>query len=129
MAPLLQTGRDVIAAMIIGEATTDYTNALAFIFVGTSCTAHAATQTYLQGATTSKSSQEATYTSRATNVLTFRSVFGTCQANWDWNEWAIKNSSVSSTGTGAMLNRMVEALGVKACTQSWQITATATITT
>ena len=129
MAPLLTTGRDVIAAMIIGEATTDYTNALAFIFVGTSCTAHSAAQAYLQGATTSKSSQEATYPTRAANVLTFRSVFGTCQSNFDWNEWAVKNSSVSSTGTGSMLNRMVEALGVKACTQSWQITATLTLTT
>jgi len=66
------------------------------------------------------------YPSTATNVLTFRSVFATDEANFQWEEWGIKN--VNTTGT-TLFNRKQEALGVKTNTQTWQMTATLTFTT
>lgn len=123
--PLTNAGRDVIAAMIIGESTTDFTNANAQIGVGDSTTAFAVTQTDLQAATNKlRKAMDATYPTRSGNVLTFRSTFGTAEANYAWAEWAVFNAATA----GTMLNRKVEALGTKASTQSWQITVTNTVT-
>ena len=125
MPPLTNAGRDVIAAMIIGESTTDFTNANANIGVGDSITAFAVTQTDLQAATNKlRKAMDATYPTRAANVLTFRATFTTTEANFAWQEWAVFNAATA----GAMLNRKVEALGTKASTQSWQITVTNTVT-
>lgn len=125
MPPLTNAGRDVIAAMIIGESTTDFTNANATIGVGDSTTAFAVTQTDLQAATNKlRKAMDATYPTRATNVLTFRSTFTTAEANFAWQEWAVFNAA----SAGTMLNRKVESLGTKASTQSWQITVTNTVT-
>jgi hypothetical protein len=66
---------------------------------------------------------DATYPTRATNVLTFRSTFTTSDANFAWAEWAVFNASSS----GTMLNRKVEALGTKTSAQTWQITVTLTV--
>lgn len=131
--PLLQTGRDHIAAKIIGTSlsgsTSDYDSSKAWIYVGSSTTAHAATQTWLLGTATGSTMEAGYPTISSGNVLTFRSLFSTSEANFDWNEWGVKNSSSSSTSTGALLNRMMEQLGTKANTQSWQLTATVTVTT
>ena len=56
-------------------------------------------------------------------ALTFRSLFGTGDANFAWNEWGVFNASSS----GTMLNRKVESLGTKTSAQSWQLTVTLTI--
>lgn len=123
--PLTNAGRDLIAAMLIGEATTDYTNANARLGVGDSTAVFAATQTDLQAATNKlRKGMEATYPSRATNVLTLRSLFATSEANFAWAEWGVFNDAAA----GTMLCRKVEALGTKASTQSWQLTATITVT-
>lgn len=125
MPPLTNAGRDVIAAMIIGESTTDFTNANANIGVGDSITAFAVTQTDLQAATNKlRKAMDATYPTRSGNVLTFRSTFTTAEANFAWQEWAVFNAATA----GTMLNRKVESLGTKASTQSWQITVTNTVT-
>ena len=123
--PLTNAGRDVIAAMLIGESTTDFNNANATIGVGDSTTAFAVTQTDLQAATNKlRKAMDATYPTRSGNVLTFRSTFATTEANFAWAEWAVFNAATA----GTMLNRKVEALGTKASTQSWQITVTNTVT-
>lgn len=125
MPPLTNAGRDVIAAMLIGESTTDFTNANAHIGVGDSTTAFGVTQTDLQAATNKlRKAMDATYPTRSGNVLTFRSTFTTAEANFAWQEWAVFNAATA----GTMLNRKVEALGTKASTQSWQITVTDTVT-
>jgi hypothetical protein len=122
---LTNAGRDLIAADIIGETVTEFTNANAHIGVGDSSTAFAAAQTDLQAATNKmRKAMDATYPTRATNVLTFRSTFATGDANWAWNEWGVFNAS----SAGTMLNRKVESLGTKASTQSWQFTVTLTVT-
>lgn len=116
--------RDFIATQSIGEAVTAFSNANAHLGVGDSSTAFAATQTDLQAATNKlRKAMEATYPTRATNVLTFRSLFGTADANWVWNEWGVFNASTA----GTMMSRKVEALGTKTSAQSWQLTTTITI--
>lgn len=121
---LTNAGRDHIATTLIGEAVTSFANANAHIGVGDSTTAFAATQTDLLGTNKTRKAMDATYPTRATNALTFRSTFATGEANHAWDEWGTFNAS----SAGTMLNRKVEALGTKTSAQSWQITATVTIT-
>lgn len=116
--------RDFQAQAAIGEAVTAFNAANAHIGAGDSTTAFAATQTDLQAATNKlRKAQEASYPTRSGNVLTFRSLFGTADANWAWQEWGIFNAS----SAGVMMSRKVESLGTKTSAQSWQVTATITI--
>lgn len=122
--PLTDAGRNLIAQAVVGEAVTAFDNSNAYIGVGDSSTAFAAGQTDLQAATNKlRKAMEATYPQRATNVLTFRSLFATGDANFAWNEWGVFNAA----SAGVMLNRKVESLGTKTSAQSWQMTVTVTI--
>jgi len=122
---LLNSGRNHIAAILIGESPTDFNNGNAYSGVGDSTTAFNASQTDLQASTNkARVAMDATYPQRSTNVLTFRSTFGTGSANFAWEEWGIFNASSS----GVMLNRKVETLGTKTSAQSWQFTTTLTVT-
>lgn len=123
--PLTDAGRNFIAQALINDASPAFfTNANANLGVGDSATAFAAAQTDLQAAANKlRKAMEATYPTRATNVLTFRSLFGTAEANFAWNEWGVFNAA----SAGTMLSRKVEALGTKASTQSWQLTVTLTV--
>lgn len=117
--------RDLIAADVIGESVTEFTNANAHIGVGDSSTAFAASQTDLQAASNKlRKAMDATFPSRATNVLTFKSTFATGDANFAWQEWAVFNAS----SAGTMFNRKVESLGTKTSAQSWAFTVTLTVT-
>lgn len=123
---LTDAGRNHMVAATIGEAVTAFNNANSHIGVGDSSTAFAAGQTDLVAATNKlRKAMDATYPTRATNVLTFRSTFGTGDANFAWNEWATFNGASG----GTMLNRKVESLGTKTNTQTWQFTVTLTFTT
>lgn len=123
--PLTNAGRNFITTAIMNDGPpTFFDNANAYIGVGDSTTAFAVSQTDLQALTNKlRRGQEPTYPQRATNVLTYRSVFGTADANFHWQEWGMFNASSS----GTMLSRKVEDLGIKANTQSWQITVTLTV--
>lgn len=121
--PATNAGRDIVTAMVIGEATTDFTNANTYIGVGDSSTAFAVSQTDLQAASNKlRKAMNSTYPSRATNVVTFQSTFLESEANWAWNEWGIFNASSS----GTMLSRLVQSLGTKPNTEQWRLTATLT---
>lgn len=116
--------RDYVAQQSIGEAVTAFNNANANIGVGDSSTAFAAGQTDLQAAANKlRKGMEAGYPTRSANVLTFRSLFSTAEANFAWNEWAVFNAAAA----GTMMNRKVEALGTKTSAQSWQLTVTNTL--
>jgi hypothetical protein len=65
---------------------------------------------------------EATYPQRSSGAVTFRSLWGTSEGNYAWNEWGIFNAA----SAGVMWARRVESLGTKTGSQSWQLTATAT---
>ena len=102
--------RDYWAQVTIGESVTAFSNANAYIGVGDSATAFAATQTDLQASTNKlRKAMEATYPQRSGNVLTFRSLFGTSDANWAWEEWGVFNASSG----GVMMQRKVESLGTR----------------
>lgn len=124
-----------IAATLIGEATTAYNNANAYIGVGNGTTAFATSQTDLVGTSIKKgmASGYPTRTGTPATTLTFRANFGTAEANFTWNEWGIFNGSGAGTAgpTGVvMLNRKVESpnLGTKTSAEVWQLTVTVTPT-
>jgi hypothetical protein len=122
---LTTAGRNFIATAIVNSGPpTFFTNANAHLGAGDGNTAFAAGQTDLQGTNKTRKAMEATYPSLATNVITFRSVFATGDANYAWEEWAVFNAS----SAGTMLCRKVEALGTKTSAQSWQLTADITVT-
>lgn len=122
--PLTTAGRNFIAQAIMNDSPTFFDNSNAYLGAGDSNTAFDAAQTDLQAASNKvRKAMEATYPQRSTNVLTFRSLFGTSDANFDWEEWGLFNASSS----GVMLSRKVESLGTKANTQSWQLTAEITV--
>ena len=124
--PITDAGRNHLVQAGIGASVTAFNNANAYIGVGDSTTAFAASQTDLQAASNkTRKAMDATYPSGGSNVITFRSTFGTSDANYAWQEWGIFNAS----SAGTMLSRKVESLGTKTNTQTWQFTATLTFTT
>ena len=123
--PLTNAGRDFIAKAIMNDSPVFFDNTHAYLGAGSSNAAFAAAQTDLQAASNKlRKGMEATYPQRIANVLTFRSLFGTAEANWAWEEWGVFNHVTA----GEMLSRKVETLGTKASTQSWQLTVDITVT-
>ncbi|MEV6154929.1 hypothetical protein AB0L53_31770 [Nonomuraea sp. NPDC052129] len=113
-----------------GQALTYFNNANAFLGVGDSSAAAAATQTDLQAASNkvrkamdSAFPQHTDGTTPANATVTFRSTFATADANFAWNEWGIFNGAAG----GRMLNRKVETLGSKTSAASWVLTVTLTL--
>jgi hypothetical protein len=123
--PLTLAGRDFIAAALMNDGPpTFFDNTNAHLGVGDSDDAFDEADTNLQAETNkTREPMEASYPQRADNVLTFRSLFSTGDANFDWEEWGVFNH----VSAGVMLNRKVEALGTKADTQSWLLTADLTV--
>ena len=124
--PLTDVGRDHFARALIGVSVNDFDNTFAHLGAGDDATAFAAAQTDLIG-TNFRRPMEATYpnVTGADNIIEFRSLFGTGEANFVWAEWALFNRI--NTPPGTMLSRRVEALGTKTSAQSWQLTATITV--
>lgn len=121
--PLSNAGRNFLAQAAINDTPTFFTNANARIGVGNGDDAFDVADTDLQGASKIRKAMEATYPHRADNVLTFRSVFGTSEANFAWEEWGVFNAAAA----GVMLNRRVVDLGVKTSAAVWQLTVTVTV--
>lgn len=126
--PLLREGRDRIAGLIVGLETCSWSTYCA-IFVSSSTEAHSAASTWFTtGASYVPSTMEASYPLRAANVLQFRGIYSTAQANFQWESWLINTATAS--GSGVPLNLApTQALGTKTSAQSWQLTACVTITT
>lgn len=122
--PLTTAGRNAIAAAIIDDSFTPFDNSNAYLASGDSNTAFDASQTDLQASSNKlRKAMEVGYPQRSNNVLTFRSLFGTGDANWSWEEWGVFNASSS----GVMLSRKAESLGSKTSAQSWLLTAELTV--
>jgi hypothetical protein len=125
--PLIQVGRDRIAGLIVGAETCHWGSSGAAIFVATSTGAHTATSTWTLSNSTA-STMESGYPIRTLNVLQFRGIYSTAQANFQWEQWLINTATAS--GSGIPLNLAVQQnLGTKTSAQSWQLTACVTITT
>ena len=122
---LTNAGAVAFAAWAIADGlVSNINNANAYLGVGDSTTAFAATQTDLQASTNKlRKVMDSSYPTRSSGTLTFRSTFNTSEANFAWNEWAVFNASSS----GTMVGRKVESLGTKTSSQTWQLTATVTV--
>lgn len=113
---LTNVGRDFLAGATAGVETTHFDNVNAQIGVGDSTTVFDAAQTDLQaGVNKLRKGMDATYPTRAGNVITFQSTFGSTDANFAWQEWGVFNAAAA----GVMLNRKVEYNGTKLSGQSW----------
>lgn len=123
--PLTNAGRNFLAdSMVQDSPPTPFNNANAYLGVGDSSTAFAATQTDLQAATNKvRVAMDVGYPTLSTNELTFQSTFGTDVGNFTWAEWATFNASTA----GVMFNRKVESNGTKTAGQIWIFSVTLTI--
>ena len=130
--PLLRTGRNAIEAMLNGETVTPLlTGTGAVLWIGSATAAHDSLDNHLKGSSVA-ATMESGYPSRSVNALSYRGLYATNVANFQVEEWGIKNSTGTATSTAAnvfMLQRMQESLGTKANTQQWQVTVTNTLTT
>ena len=116
---LLNEGITALQNLLTGAAETNFGNANAFIGVGDDATAAAATQTGLQAATNKLyKAMEATYPTISAQTTTWRSVFGSSEANYAWNEFTVANGNSDAADN---LNRLVSAQGTKASGQTWTI--------
>jgi hypothetical protein len=119
-------GASALWQRLIGTGVTAFDNANAHLGVGDSSTAAADTQTDLQAASNKlRKAMDATYPQHTdstgtagSKTITYRSTFGTSDANFAWQEWALFNAA----STGRMLNRKVESLGTKTSSATWTLT-------
>jgi hypothetical protein len=126
--PLVNLARDVICDKVIGGSTYNaYNSTNAHIGVGDSSAIHAASQTDLQAATNKLRKIVDSAPTRTANTMRFIATFGTGDANFAWNEWAVFNASSGTTAPAAMFSRKVESLGTKTG-GTWQLTVDVTIT-
>jgi hypothetical protein len=85
--------------MIATLTGTGWNNANAFLGVGDSSTAEAATQTELQAATNRfYKAMNATFPSRTSQTSSFQSDFTTTEANYVWAEWTISSGATTASG-------------------------------
>ena len=121
----VNAGGQALLDLLIGASGVDaFNNANANIGVGDSSTAVAASQTNLQAASNKlRKGMDASYPQRSGQVMTWRSTFGSSEANWAWAEAALFNAA----SAGTMLSRIVAALGTKASGTSWISTYTITV--
>jgi hypothetical protein len=122
---LLNAGINLVWTLVCGGSGTAYSNANAYIGVGDSNTAAAATQTNLQ-ASTNKYYQNVdsgypTYGS--SQYATWRVTVASANANYAWNEIIVGNGSSG----GTVLNRLVQSMGTKASGTSWVATLQITL--
>ena len=115
---MLNEGITALLKLLIGAAETAYSNANAYLGVGEGTTAASASQTGLSGATKTYKAMEAGYPSISGQTVTFRSVFGSTDANNAWQEFTVANG-ISDAGVN--LNRKVDNQGTKASGQSWTL--------
>ena len=120
----LNVGINRIWDLVTGNSAATYTNAEAEIGIGDSATAAAAGQTDLQASSNKTwKAMDSTYPqSGSSQQCVFRSTFGASDANYVWNEFAVRRS----TGT-LLLNRGVSSMGTKTSAGTWVTTVTLSI--
>jgi hypothetical protein len=117
---LVNAGINLLTNLLTGAGGTVYSNANAYLGVGDSTTAASASQTDLQAATNKlRTAMNAGYpTSGTSQKVTFQSDFGSSEANYAWEEFAVFNAA----SAGTMLNRKVTSQGTKIEGQTWRLT-------
>ena len=121
---LLNEGITALLNLLIGGAETAFDNSNAYIGVGDSDTAAAASQTGLQAETNKAyKAMESGYPSISDQTVTFRSVFGSSDGNFAWKEFTIASGNSDSADN---LNRKVSDQGTKASGQTWTVDVSVT---
>jgi len=121
---LLNEGIAALQNLLIGAAETNFGNANAYLGVGDSATAEGATDTGLIATTNELyKAMEATYPQISGQDTTWRSVFGSAEANFDWNEFTVANGNSDAADN---LNRKTSSQGTKASGQTWTLDLTIT---
>ena len=132
---LLNEGIQRALDLIIAAGGTAYNNANAFIGVGDTATAEAATQTELlatqNAANRFYKGMVVAYPARTNQSVDWRADFTGSEANFIWNEWTIAAGATTASGAGFLvgtinLNRKVQSLGTKT-TGTWTMTGTVTV--
>lgn len=111
----VNTGLQQIIDLAIG-ALSSPTWSAAYIGVGDSNTAAAASQTALQAATNKAyAAMDSTWPKRSSQTMQFKSTFAAGVASYTWQEVGV----FTGNGTGTMLNRKVGAWGTKGASDSY----------
>lgn len=122
---LLNEGINEIWTLVAGGSATAFNNANSYLAVGNSATAAAATQTGLQGASQLYKAMDASYPTYGTSQkITFRSTYGSSDANFAWEEFTVANGG---TDADVNMNRKVSSQGTKTSGQTWQLTLEITL--
>ena len=123
---LLNSGIDEMWDLITGVVTGAshiFDNAAAQIGIGDSATAANATQTDLVAAVNKKyNAMEVGFPTSTSQKATFKSSFGSADANYVWNEWVVKQGTSSKC-----INRKVDSMGTKASDTTWTLEVTVTL--
>lgn len=96
---------------------TFFDNTNAQLGVGSTATAEAATDTDLLDVSAVWKGMETSYPSLSGQTITFRSVFGTAEANFAWNEFSVRNGATADKN----MNRKTSSQGTKASGQTWTL--------
>lgn len=117
----LNEGLAELIDIIIGAGTpVKWDNTNAYIGVGDSNTAANSSQTGLLAVTNKLyKAMDATYPQRTSQTASWRSTFGSADANWAWEEYTVSNTNSDS---GKNLVRKVESKGTKASGETWVLT-------
>lgn len=121
--PMTTVGRNLVASAIVGAAYTPFNAANGRLGVGDSTTAFAVSQTDLVAATNKFRKAFDAAPGLATNVITAVATFGSAEANFSWQEFAMFNAGSG----GDMFSRVVSNQGTKVAGQVWELTYELTV--
>lgn len=123
---ILDVGATEMLKLITGTGGTAYSNANAYLYVGTDTTPENAAQggVIATGANRAYAAMDTGYPTVNGRQMVFRASFGDTEANFAWNEASIANGN----GTSAVaMNRKVSSLGTKT-TGTWSLQITVSLT-
>ena len=123
---LLNEGINELWTLVCSASGTKFDNTNAYIGVGDSNTAADAAQTGLQAATNKlyKAMDGGYPTYGSSQKATWKSTFGSADANWTWNEITVANGNSDAAKN---LNRKVQSMGTKASGTTWVATLEITL--
>jgi len=120
----LNEGLQLCMTLITGAGGTAYSQANTYVGVGESATGEGPTDTGLLGSTKTYKACEAGYPTRVGQVITWRGIFGSADANIAWNEYTVVNAA---TDAGTNLNRKTSSKGTKASGETWTLDVAITL--
>ena len=121
---LLNAGINNMERLTCGSTGTAYSNALAYLGVGSVTIAATATQTDLQDTSAVWKIMESGFPPIASQKMSWKSSYGSGDANFAWQEFGVDCSNGTPV---ALLNRKVSDQGTKTVGQTWVLTLEITL--